>query len=131
MKVNEAGEFEITWPYGDSMELYKGILSAGKRFKEEKEAKHFIPLPTWTWPFRNNVTVHPLGGCVLADDEVGGVTNSRLDKFGEVFGYRGLYVADGAIVPSAVGSNPVATICALSEMVAEGITQISPDASLV
>ena len=49
---------------------------------------------------------------------------------GQVFGYKGLYVADGAIVPTAVGANPIATISALSEQVAEGITGIKPDAKL-
>jgi cholesterol oxidase len=49
---------------------------------------------------------------------------------GKVFGYTNLYVADGSIVPTAVGANPIATISALSEMVAEGITGIKPDAAL-
>jgi cholesterol oxidase len=47
-----------------------------------------------------------------------------------VHGYENLYVADGSILPNAVGANPTATISALSEMVAEGITGISPTAAL-
>ena len=90
----------------------------------------FTALPTWDRPFRNNITVHPLGGCVLADEPARGVTNADPARFGELFGYKGLYVADGAIVPTATGSNPVATISALSEMVAEGITHIPPDDKL-
>jgi cholesterol oxidase len=90
----------------------------------------FTALPTWDWPRRNNVTVHPLGGCVLGDTPEKGVTNAAKAKFGQVFGYEGLYVADGAIVPTSTGSNPVATISALSEMVAEGITGIPPDDKL-
>jgi len=76
------------------------------------------------------VTVHALGGCVLADDSSHGVTSADRKTFGEVFGYRNLYVADGAIVPTAVGANPTATISALSEMVAEGITGVPPNAYL-
>ena len=75
--------------------------------------------PTWLWPMRNNVTVRCLGGCVLADSKEKGVTSAARGDFGRVFGYRGLYVADGALPPSAVGANPIATISALAEMVAE------------
>jgi cholesterol oxidase len=71
-----------------------------------------------------------LGGCVLANDPSEGVTNADPGSFGQVFNYRGLYVADGSLVPTAIGPNPTATIAALSERVAESITGIHPDASL-
>ena len=38
-----------------------------------------------------------------------------VDHRGEVFGYPGLYVADGAIIPFALGINPSRTIAALAE----------------
>lgn len=66
------------------------------------------------------LTVHPLGGCAMADDSGRGVVN----EFGEVFDahpgkpagaiYDGLAVLDGAIVPSALGTNPALTITALA-----------------
>jgi cholesterol oxidase len=37
---------------------------------------------------------------------------------GEVFGYRNLYVADGPIVPEALGLNPSKIIAALAERIA-------------
>ena len=58
------------------------------------------------------------------------LTSADLKTFGQVFGYKNLHVADGAIVLTAVGANPTATISALSEMVALGITGIAPDAAL-
>lgn len=80
----------------------------------------------------NLVSVHPLGGCALADDPVDGVVNA----WGQVFdgtcgGYsgangrpavhEGLYIADGSIIPSSLGCNPFMTISALAEWVSEGI----------
>jgi cholesterol oxidase len=42
---------------------------------------------------------------------------------GEVFGYPNLYVADGAIIPEALGVNPSRTIGALAERIAKIIRQ--------
>ncbi len=130
MELNDAGFLHVKWSYKDSMSLYQTILDTGKRFKDWCGGKAFIPLPNWLWPMKRNVTVHSLGGCRLANDPAEGVTSAAVDSFGQVFGYAGLYVADGALLPTAVGANPVATICALSERVAEGITGIKPDADL-
>jgi cholesterol oxidase len=48
------------------------------------------------------------------------VTPARgvVDHRGAVFGYPGLYVADGAIVPRPLGLNPSKTIAALAERIA-------------
>jgi cholesterol oxidase len=131
MSLNDRGEFTLSWPQQDNKELYDSILAAGRDFTAALGWREFIPLPTWNWPIRNNITVHPLGGCVLADTPQKGVTSADRRNFGEVFGYRGLYVADGGILPTAVGANPSATICALCEMVAQSMTGIAPDATLV
>ncbi|HTG33985.1 MAG TPA: GMC oxidoreductase [Thermoanaerobaculia bacterium] len=130
MSLDKEGSVTIDWPQQDSMPLYKAIVEECKRYGKEVEGKDFFVLPTWYPPVRKNVSVHPLGGCVLADDPAKGVTSADLPTFGQVFGYTGLYVADGALLPSAVGANPTATISALSERVAEGITGIAPDAEL-
>ena len=47
----------------------------------------------------------------MGDSAANGVVNHK----GEVFGYPRLYVADGAIVPEALGTNPAKTIAALAE----------------
>ena len=121
---------DIKWPFQDSRLLYDAILDAGRCFSAWAKGKWFIPLPSWWWPFRNNVTVHALGGCILADDPTSGVASADPQTMGQIFGYTGLYVADGALVPTAVGANPIATISALAERVAEGITGIVPDRDL-
>ena len=130
MTVDNSGTVQLDWPYRDSIDLYNGILEAGKEFKKAVGAKVFVPLPTWLWPLRRNVTVHSLGGCVVGKSGETGVTSCAPEDFGQVFGYENLYVSDGALLPTAVGANPVATISAMSERVALGITGIQPDADL-
>ncbi|MFI5096681.1 MAG: GMC oxidoreductase [Candidatus Acidiferrales bacterium] len=130
MTLDGDHQLSIDWPYKDSLSLYQAILEAGKQFSRTVQAAVFAPLPTWDWPIHNNVTVHALGGCTLANDSSAGVTSADRESFGQVFDYKNLYVADGAIVPTAVGANPTATISALSEMVAQGITGIAPDPGL-
>lgn len=66
------------------------------------------------------LTVHPLGGCAMADNHHAGV----VDQFGRVFNpanhascdavYDNLVVMDGAIIPTALGANPALTIAAVS-----------------
>lgn len=130
MKLDEEGYLVLDWPFRENMNLYNAILAMGERFKKAIGGVLFVALPNWWWPFRHNVTVHALGGCILADSAQQGVTSAAAGSMGQVFGYKGLYVADGAIVPSAVGANPTATITALSEMIAEGITGLPPNADL-
>jgi cholesterol oxidase len=58
-------------------------------------------------------TAHILGGCPIgltADDGV-------VDPAGRVFGYDGLYVVDGSIIPANLGVNPSLTITAMAELV--------------
>jgi len=57
------------------------------------------------------VTVHCLGGCAMSNREDEGVTDCN----GKVWGTRGLYVLDGAAMPSSLGTNPSATIAAIAE----------------
>jgi len=130
MTLDKDHQLSLNWPYKDSLPLYQAILEAGKQFSRSVGGELFSPLPTWDWPIRSNVTVHALGGCALANDSSHGVTSADTETFGQVFGYRHLFIADGAIVPTAVGANPTATISALSEMVAQGITGAAPSANL-
>jgi cholesterol oxidase len=126
MRLDDNGFIEVDWPYRENMGLYNAILKAAKDFGNAIGARAVLALPNWWWPVRNNVTVHALGGCTLADSAKSGVTSAAAASLGQVFGYTGLYVADGSIVPTALGANPTATITALSEMIAEAITGISP-----
>ena len=130
MTLGSDGFLELDWPTADSYPLYEAMLRVGADFCTQTKASNFIALPTWWWPFRKNVSVHALGGCVLSEDPAKGVTSAAPASFGQVHGYKNLYVADGAIVPNAVGANPTATISALSEMIAHSMTQMMPTADL-
>jgi choline dehydrogenase-like flavoprotein len=72
----------------------------------------------------STIVLHPLGGCVMGKDRTKGVVNIE----GKVFDgngtddsktYDGLYVVDGAIVPTSLGVNSSLTIAALAFMIAE------------
>lgn len=75
----------------------------------------------------NLVTVHPLGGCNMADDPARGVVNDQGQVFDPLAAgcaagchvHEGLYVVDASIIPSALGVNPLLTISALAERAAE------------
>jgi cholesterol oxidase len=56
-------------------------------------------------------TAHILGGCCMGDTPEQGV----IDRNHQVFGYSGLYVCDGSVVPSNLSVNPSLTITALAE----------------
>jgi cholesterol oxidase len=79
----------------------------------------FVPNPFWKDLAGHNLTtVHPLGGCAMAETAEQGVVNHRGQVFAGAAGdqvYPDLYVSDGAIVPTALGVNPSLTISALAE----------------
>jgi cholesterol oxidase len=77
--------------------------------------------PNWRFLGQPNA-VHNLGGCRMAEREQDGV----VDREGRVFGYPGLFVLDGAIIPVAVGANPSHTIAAVAERCVEAAIRRLP-----
>lgn len=114
--VWEKGRLDIQWDYArenarliSAMEMTMGRLAACY-------GGEYSPLPTWQI-FRKILTVHSLGGCHLSETPNEGVVSPD----GEVHGYPGLFVADGSLVPTAIGFHPVMTIAAVCERIAERI----------
>ena len=67
----------------------------------------------------NRIIAHPLGGCAMGETVEKGVVAPDGRVFDPTKGpkgvHDGLYVCDGAAVPSAIGVSPLLTITALAE----------------
>ena len=109
------GKLYLDWDITASEETMGAVTSVHRKLAMLTAGMALTPL-TWTIG-RDLITPHPLGGCNMAASAAQGVVDYR----GEVFGHKGLYVADGAIIPKALGLNPSRTIAALAEHIAAGI----------
>jgi cholesterol oxidase len=106
------GRLFIDWDIEESEKCINAIVETHQRLARNTQGMALVP---WTWTASQDlITPHPLGGANMGTSATTGVVDHR----GEVFGYRNLYVADGAIVPEAIGLNPSKTIAALAERIA-------------
>jgi cholesterol oxidase len=105
----KTSELSIKWNASSNMALYEAEGRIAKDFAAAMGGDAAMN-PLWRL-FRTPVTVHNLGGCLMADSREAGVTDAN----GEVYGYPGLFVLDGAILPGATGVNPSHTIAAVGE----------------
>jgi len=107
------GIFDIDWSHRKSRQMFKEMEQGLKALSRSVGGKYMTSV-LWNWPVRKLLTAHPLGGCYMGDS----METSVVNHYGEVWGYPNLYVADGAIIPTAVAINPSSTISALAERVA-------------
>lgn len=106
------GILSLDWDIEASEKTMEAIVQLHQRMALRTGG---IPLTPLTWTLgKDLITPHPLGGCNMSASPDRGVVNHA----GEVFGYRNLFVADGAVVPKAIGLNPSRTIGALAERTA-------------
>lgn len=63
-------------------------------------------------------SAHQMGTCRIGRD----ARTAVCDENGQVFGVRGLFVADASAFPASSGVNPMITVMALAKCVAEGIS---------
>ena len=106
------GHLDMTWDIAKSRDTMNAVVRTHQKLALLTQGMPLTPL-TWTVA-EDLITPHPLGGCNMANTAAGGVVDHR----GEVFGHKNLFVADGAIVPEAIGLNPSRTIGALAERIA-------------
>jgi cholesterol oxidase len=106
------GKLDLKWDIAASKKTMDAVVSTHQQLALATEG---MPLTPFTWTILQDlITPHPLGGCRVGSAAADGVVAHN----GEVFGYKNLYVADGAIVPKSIGLNPSRTIGALAERIA-------------
>ena len=114
----EDDRLRIHWPGVGKQEIFQTI---NERLRQATSAHGgtYVKNPIWDELFGHNlVTVHPLGGCIMADTGKQGVVNHMGEVFAGPSGtdvHSGLFVCDGAVIPRSVGANPLLTISALAE----------------
>jgi len=102
----------LDWGIESAEGVEDAIIAMHKRLTEATGGSFHAPV-NWN-QVHHLVTPHPLGGCPMGSSAADGVVDHR----GRVFGHEGLFVADGAIIPRALGVNPSRTIGALAERIA-------------
>jgi cholesterol oxidase len=111
----ENGRLTLDWDIAASEETINAVASLHRKLAYLTEG---IPMTALTWTVgKDLITPHPLGGCNMGTDPGNGVVDFK----GQVFHYPRLHVADGSIVPKAIGLNPSRTIAALAEHIAAAI----------
>ena len=127
ISLDANGRGVVRWPGLKDSAYRRMVQQEFQRVGEALGGKYHVLRPFG----ENLVTVHPLGGCNMGDDPDCGVVND----LGQVYDPNGasdhrsaavqpgLYAADGAIVPAALGVNPFLTITALAERIAQRITE--------
>jgi cholesterol oxidase len=110
------GYLDIDWTVRTSRDYFRRVQLAMRGIAEALDARYADdPL----WLLKRVVTVHALGGCPMGENADEGV----VDSWGQVFGYPGLFVADGSVMPGPVGPNPSLTIAALSDRFADRMVE--------
>ncbi len=116
--VLENNRLRIHWPGVGGQAIFKKVNARLEQAAEALDGT-FVENPLWSKLLDNSlITVHPLGGCVMAEDAADGVVNHKGQVFSAAQGadvYKDLYVMDGSIIPRPLGVNPLFTISALAE----------------
>jgi cholesterol oxidase len=116
MSLTRRGLLDVDWSTETSSDYFERVRREVRKVGMAMGAKKVIDNPLWH--LRKVITVHSLGGCPMAATPDEGVVSAA---DGEMFGHSGLHVADGSVMPSAVGPNPSLTIAAVSDRFASAI----------
>lgn len=121
---NAGGGFDVTLPLADELRRYH---------REVQDILRHLMVGNGLTPIEASFvnhdgepygdlhfsTAHHVGSCRMADTKARG----GVDASGQVFDYPGLYVSDGAAIPSSLAVNTSLTILANAERIAAGIAE--------
>jgi cholesterol oxidase len=116
--VPDGDDVRVHWPHIGTSAYYE-YANQVTRDAVARAGGTYLHNPLWSRALeRSLITVHPLGGCVMADRAEDGV----VDHCGRLFAgstggavHDGLLVWDGSTVARPLGVNPLLTISALAE----------------
>jgi cholesterol oxidase len=115
------GRLDVDWKRAKSDAYFERLRTTSRAVAHSLGAR-FADNPIWF--LKRVITVHPLGGAPMGRQSGEGV----VDAYGNVFGYPGLHIADGSVMPGPVGPNPSFTIAALADRFADRMLETSPAA---
>ncbi|MES2414707.1 MAG: alkaline phosphatase D family protein [Pseudomonadota bacterium] len=136
----QQGTLQIVWPQArNGQQITEADKTLKALCKEAFPDALVISNPMWrllpgtlgeliSQPLGPVLTVHPLGGCVMADQPSDGVVN----EYGQVFNlrsesesgvFKNLAVLDGSIIAGSLGANPSLAISALALRAIEQLRQ--------
>ncbi|MEM6272381.1 MAG: GMC family oxidoreductase N-terminal domain-containing protein [Bacteroidota bacterium] len=113
-----AGAQEVIFPHNR-----RKILSTDR---PQAETSAFLnEMPNWGWkPNQFSLfTAHQMGTCAMGGD----AARHPVDPSGAWRGLKGLYVADGSLMPTCAGINPMISIMGLAHWVARGLLVSAPE----
>ena len=112
------GRLQIEWPHVGDQPIFARVNATLAEATRALGGNYLID-PLWSTIFNHDlITVHPLGGCVMAKDAAHGVVNHKGQAFSassDTTVHEGLYVCDGSTIPRSLGVGPLLTISALGE----------------
>lgn len=108
----------ISWPNVSSQPIFAKVEGKLKEATEALGGTYVKNPVSNQFMGQDLITVHPLGGCAMAEHAEAGVVNHKGQVFSGPTGtsvYKNLYVNDGSVIPRSIGVNPLLTISAVAE----------------
>lgn len=120
IRLDDLGRPRVHWPGVARQQIFADIARRGEEIGRALGATWIENPISRRLLGENLITVHPLGGCNIGTDRASGVVDHKCRVFDGAADSReaihdGLYVCDGAALPSPVGVNPLLTISAVAE----------------